>query len=85
VDIIKTEIGQLEKTVNALAFRPRLIRREYWIAQVESLLERPGISAADRQRLCTILDLLRNVSAERFERFATASDDEHNSSLEVAS
>jgi hypothetical protein len=82
VDIIKTEIGQLEKTVNALAFRPRLIRREYWIAQVESLLERPGISAADRQRLGTILDLLRNVSAERF---ATASDDEHNSSLEVAS
>ena len=82
MDIIKTEIGQLEKTVNALAFRPRLIRQEYWIAQVESLLERPGISAADRQRLGTILDLLRNVSAQGF---ATASDDEQNSSLEVAS
>lgn len=63
MDIVKTEIGQLERAVNTLAFRPRLIRREYWVAQVENLLERPRISAQDRQRLNVLLDLLGAVAA----------------------
>lgn len=81
MDTVKIEIGQLEKAVNVLACRPRLIRREYWIAHIESLLARRGLSAPDRQRLDILLDRLRNISAERF---AAASDDERNSSLEVA-
>jgi hypothetical protein len=58
VNMVKTEIGQLEKALNALVCRPRLIRRDYWISQIEYLLGRPGLSAQDRQRLSVLLDLL---------------------------
>jgi hypothetical protein len=80
VNTMKTEIGQLAKAISALISYPRLVRRDYWIAQIEYLLEQRGISASDRQRLDTLLDLLRNTPAERF---ATASDDEPISSLET--
>jgi hypothetical protein len=58
VNMVKTEIGQLEKALNALVHRPRLIRREYWRSQIECLLGSPGLAAQDRQRLCALLDLL---------------------------
>ncbi|MEX3985293.1 hypothetical protein AB4Y45_40800 [Paraburkholderia sp. EG287A] len=59
MDFVKTEIGQLEKALNALVRHPQLIRREYWISQIEGLLGRPRLSPQDRQRLCALLDLLR--------------------------
>jgi hypothetical protein len=58
VDFVKTEIGRLEKALNTLVHRPQLIRREYWISQIECLLAGPGLSAQDRQRLCALLDSL---------------------------
>jgi hypothetical protein len=64
VDFVKTEIGQLEKTLNALVCRPRLIRRDYWISQIECLLGRPNLSTQDQQRLCALLDLLGTPAAE---------------------
>jgi hypothetical protein len=64
VDMVKTEIGQLEKAVNALVHRPWLIRREYWALQIECLLGRPALSLQDRQRLRALLDLLGTPIAE---------------------
>lgn len=64
MDVLKTDIGQLEKAVNALITRPRLIRREYWVSQIDSLLERPSISMPERRRLCALLDLLGTVAIE---------------------
>ena len=58
MNMVKTEIGNLEKALNALVHRPRLIRREYWISQIECLLGSPGLAPQDRQRLCALLDLL---------------------------
>lgn len=58
MDMAKTEIGQLERALNVLSCRPRLIRRDYWKAQVERLLERTALTAQDRQRLLALLDLL---------------------------
>jgi hypothetical protein len=63
--IVENEIGQLEKTVNTLIRRPRLIRREYWVSEIEDVLGRPGIPARDRQRLWVLLDLLATVANER--------------------
>jgi hypothetical protein len=77
VDTIKSGIGQFEKTVNALVFLPRLIRREHWIAQIGTLLQHAGTEAQDWQRPHMVLDLPGNDSAERF---VTASADEHNRS-----
>jgi hypothetical protein len=81
VNTMKTEIGQLEKAVSALTSHPRLVRRDYWIAQIDKLLEKRGISASDRQRLDTLLDLLRRIPVQPF---ATAPNDEPVSSLEIA-
>lgn len=64
MDMVKTEIGQLEKALNALVHRPRLIRHEYWRSQIECLLQRAGLSRQDRQRLDTLLDLLGTSIAE---------------------
>ena len=64
MNTVKTEIGQLEKALSALVRRPRLIRRDYWISQIECLLGRPGLSAQDRQRLCALLDLLGSPVTE---------------------
>ncbi|MFM0627063.1 hypothetical protein [Paraburkholderia xenovorans] len=64
--IVESEIGQLEKTVNTLIRRPRLIRRDYWVSEIEHVLERPGIPARYRQRLWALLDLLATVANERW-------------------
>ena len=64
MNMVKTEIGQLEKALNVLVSRPRLIRRDYWTSQIECLLGRSGLSAQDRQRLSTLLDLLGSTAAE---------------------
>ncbi|MFP3565308.1 hypothetical protein [Paraburkholderia sp. SIMBA_030] len=64
MNTVKTEIGQLEKALNALVRRPRLILRDYWISQIEGLLGRPGLSVQDRQRLRALLDLLGTPVAE---------------------
>ncbi|HTI18868.1 MAG TPA: hypothetical protein VL598_14505 [Trinickia sp.] len=58
MEVQKVDIGALEKAVNTLVIRPRLLRRDYWVSQIDGLLERPSISAADRQRLCALLTLL---------------------------
>jgi hypothetical protein len=58
VNMMKTEIEQLEKTLNALVHRPQLIRREYWISQIEGLLEQPGLSPHDRLRLLALRDMV---------------------------
>jgi hypothetical protein len=64
VNITKTEIRQLEKALAALVCRPRLIRRDYWVSEIECLLGGPGLSVEDRQRLCALLDLLGTPSEE---------------------
>lgn len=64
MNMAKTEIRQLEKALAALVCRPRLIRREYWVSEIECLLGSPGLSAQDRQRLCAVLDLLGTPSEE---------------------
>jgi hypothetical protein len=58
VNMVKTEIEQLEKTLNALARHPQLIRRGYWTSQIEGLLEQPGLSTQDQLRLHALRDLL---------------------------
>lgn len=64
MNTIKTDIEQMEKALNALARRPQLIRRDYWISQIECLRGRPGLSAQDRNRLGALLDLLGTPIAE---------------------
>ncbi len=64
MNMVKSEIGQLEKALNALVNRPRLIRRDYWTSQIECLLGRSSLSVHDRQRLSTLLDLLGRTAAE---------------------
>lgn len=63
MNTVKAEIGQLEMALNTLVRRPRLIRRDYWISQIECLLGRSGLSAQDRQRLRALLDLLGPLAA----------------------
>ena len=65
MNIMNTEIGQMEKALNALVHRPRLIRREYWTSQIEGLLNGPGLSMHDRARLHALLDLLGIAGEER--------------------
>jgi hypothetical protein len=64
VNTIKTDIEQLEKALNALIRRPRLIRRDYWVSKIEGLLGRTGLSAQDRQRLGALRDLLVTPAEE---------------------
>jgi hypothetical protein len=56
--MVKIEIGQMEKALSALVCHPRLIRRDYWTSQIESLLGRSGLSVQDRQRLVALRDLI---------------------------
>jgi len=65
--ILESEIGQIEKAVNTLARLPRLIRQEYWVSEIGDVLERPGLSARDRQRLLALLNLIGTLAAERCE------------------
>jgi hypothetical protein len=62
---VESDIGQLEKAVNTLVRRPQLIRQEYWASEIEHVLERPGITARDRQRLVTLVGLLATVMSSR--------------------
>jgi hypothetical protein len=64
VNTIKTDIEQLEKALNTLARRPQLIRRDYWLSQIDCLLGRPGLSAQDRNRLSALVDLLGTPVAQ---------------------
>jgi hypothetical protein len=64
VNMGKAEIRQLEKALAALVCRPRLIRRDYWVSEIECLLASPGLSAQDRQRLGALLVLLATPSEE---------------------
>jgi hypothetical protein len=41
-----SEIDQIEKAVNTLVRRPRLIRREYRVSEIEDVLERPAFRRA---------------------------------------
>ena len=62
--ILENEIRQLERSINILVCRPTLIRREYWAAQTEKLLLRPGLSSIDRSRLTALLVLLGIVARD---------------------
>ncbi|MGF6931265.1 hypothetical protein OKW41_004668 [Paraburkholderia sp. UCT70] len=62
--VVRNEIGQLEAAVNTLVRRPRVIRRDYCVSEVEGVLVRPGITAQDRQRLAALLDLLGTVALD---------------------
>ncbi|WP_254700402.1 hypothetical protein [Trinickia violacea] len=62
--MVKTEIEQLEKALNALVHHPQLIRRDYWTSQIESVLERTGLSPQDRKRLQALRDLLGFLTGE---------------------
>ena len=64
MDRTGSAIGELERAVNTLVHRPRLIRREYWRSEVESLLGRTDITSRDRQRLYALHHLLRDVQEE---------------------
>lgn len=68
MDTTKTGAAQRENILNALGVRPRLTRRESWIAPIESQPERPEIPASGLQRLGVLLDLPGNDSAERLAR-----------------
>ncbi|WOD19094.1 hypothetical protein [Paraburkholderia kirstenboschensis] len=64
MSIVESEIGQLEKAVNTLVRRPRLILQDYWASEIENVLARPGITARDRQRLLALVDLLGAVASD---------------------
>jgi len=55
---VRGEIERLEKTVHTLGRLPWLVRRDYWVSQIENLMQVPAISAMDRRRLGTLLDAL---------------------------
>jgi hypothetical protein len=65
MSIVESDIGSLEKAVNTLVRRPRLIRQEYWASAIGLALERPGVTARDRQRLLALLDLLDTIGCDR--------------------
>lgn len=62
--MVKDEIERLEKTVHTLARLPWLIRREYWVSQIEHLLEATTISVVDRRRLAGLLDQLSAMATD---------------------
>ena len=55
---MRGEIERLEKTVHTLGRLPWLVRREYWVSQIEVLMQAPAISADDRRRLGRLIDAL---------------------------
>jgi hypothetical protein len=56
IRMVRGEIERLEKTVHTLARLPWLIRREYWVSQIEHLLEATTMSIVDRRRLTALLE-----------------------------
>jgi hypothetical protein len=59
---VSAEIDMVEKTLNELVRRPRLIRSTYWSTQIESFLARPGLRVQDKARLTALLDLISAVA-----------------------
>jgi len=62
--MVRGEIERLEKTVHTLARLPWLIRREYWVSQIEHLLEATTMSIVDRRRLTALLEQLSSMPTE---------------------
>lgn len=60
----RSDIAELERTVNTLVRRPTLIRREYWRSEVERLLARSDITLGDRERLNALHHLLQETTEE---------------------
>jgi hypothetical protein len=56
--MVRGEIERLEKTVHTLGRLPWLIRREYWVSQIEHLLAATTTSMTDRRRLTALLEQL---------------------------
>ena len=59
---VSAEIDMVEKTLNELVRRPRLIRSNYWSTHIESFLARPGLRVQDRARLTALRDLIGAVA-----------------------
>jgi hypothetical protein len=59
---VSAEIDMVEKTLNELVRRPRLIRSTYWSTQIESFLARPGLRVQDKARLTALRDLISGVA-----------------------
>jgi hypothetical protein len=59
---VSAEIDMVEKTLNELVRRPRLIRSTYWSTQIESFLARPGLRVQDKARLTALRDLIGGVT-----------------------
>ncbi|MGU7771195.1 hypothetical protein ACV229_13550 [Burkholderia sp. MR1-5-21] len=57
MNVVKTEIEQLEKALNVLVRLPQLVLRDYWVSQIEGLLEQTGLSSQDVRRLHTLREL----------------------------
>lgn len=74
--MVKSEIEQLERTVRTLVRLPWLIRPQYWVSQIERLLDASTISAQDRRRLGTLLGLIAAIATDsqlpQAERFVSA-------------
>lgn len=62
---VSAEIDMVEKTLNELVRRPRLIRSNYWSTHIESFLARPGLRVQDKARLTALLDLIGRVAPTR--------------------
>ena len=59
---VSAEIDMVEKTLNELVRRPRLIRSSYWSTQIEGLLARPGLRVQDKARLAALHNLISGVA-----------------------
>lgn len=64
MNLAKNEIEQLEKTVHTLVRLPWLVRRQYWVSQIERLLDAATVSAQDRRRLVALLDLIATLPTD---------------------
>jgi hypothetical protein len=60
---VSAEIDSVEKTLNVLVRRPRLIRSSYWSTQIEGLLARPGLRVQDKARLAALHNLISGVAS----------------------
>lgn len=59
---VSAEIDMVEKTLQELVRRPRLIRTAYWSTHLECFLARPGLRVQDKQRLAALLNLISAVA-----------------------
>lgn len=59
---VSAEIDMVEKTLNELVRRPRLIRSSYWSTHIEGLQARPGLRVQDKLRLAALHELISGVA-----------------------